>query len=101
MEFGPILLLGTAGGLVACCFPADAHEQLSQGRPKRAKYRTNPATCGPQQGESRRRYEPDEVWRCRPEISSQRLASGTDTAAHEASEFRRCIVDHLYLSFHR
>ena len=26
MEYGPILLLGTAECLVACCFPADAHE---------------------------------------------------------------------------
>ena len=42
MEFGPILLLRTAEGLVACDFSADAHEQLSKGRPKRAQYRTNP-----------------------------------------------------------
>ena len=44
VEFGPTLLLGTAEGLVAHCFPADAHEQLSKGCPIRAVYRTNPAT---------------------------------------------------------
>ena len=36
---------------------------------------------------------PDEVWRCRPGILGQRLASGAETAAHEASEHRRCTVD--------
>ena len=44
VEFGPILLLVSAEDLVACCFPADVDEQLSQGRSKRTKYRTNPAT---------------------------------------------------------
>ena len=68
MEFGPILLWETAEGLEVCCFPTDAHEQLSQGRPKRAQYRTNPVIwrastfCSHcKHGESRRRYEPDEV----------------------------------------
>ena len=43
--------------------------------------------------------EPDEVWCCRPGISGQRLASGAETAAHEASELRRYVVDRL--SFRR
>ena len=83
MEFEPILLLRTAEGLVACCFPADEHEQLSQGRPKRAQYRTNPATWRASPfclyGESRRRYDESErrasLWR---RVSSGFFVGTTD-----------------------